>query len=449
MTKPKQRNRGLILRQSDDGWEMSAATLQSSGWHGLSSERPEAFAKQAAEFVATHGLEKNVAIALDSKSTFAASFAVRNVAETRDRRVMSYKVEELLPVAAEDFAADYIHDGTNVLGIATQHHVLLPLVTALEEQGLSVHSISPSVISAMQAFVGESGNSSSTSDSDFVVWQDEDALELMRVGRRVSDWYHLQAEPTQLVQKVGAVLLRNQSPVRVKLIDVDAKISEALEGMPGVELEHVKSESLREHARRGAVAALNGTSRPWCELRRDKLVVGDPFQAVRSDWQWCQWALALLLMCCAFFFWMRGRQYDQLAGGVRESQRTVYQSVFPNSKIPNAVVSRLKSERAKLSGARGKEAAVEQPLSALNVLYDLLAGMPESMRLQVQQLRVEDGKVFLDANVRSVGNAGELADALEKHGFSIEPPATEQYEADRVSVRINGRVGLAGSDDGQ
>ena len=74
------------------------------------------------------------------------------------------------------------------------------------------------------------------------------------------------------------------------------------------------------------------------------------------------------------------------------------------------------------------------------MLYELVLGMPDDLRLQVQQMRVEDGKVYLDLNMRSVGNAGELADALEQRGFHIEPPTTEQFDAKQVAVRLNGKL---------
>ena len=143
-------------------------------------------------------------------------------------------------------------------------------------------------------------------------------------------------------------------------------------------------------------------------------------------------------MAAAFFFWNRSRQYEGMAAIAVDRQRDIYSQVFSKSKVPNAVVRRLKSEEAKLAGARGKEAAVERPPSALNVLFDVLSGIPKEVRVQVQQIRVEDGKLYMDADVRSVGKAGELADGLERQGFSIDPPTTEQYDAERVSVRING-----------
>lgn len=448
MTKQRRSNRGSILRQSNAGWQISAALLEPVDWHAMDVADPSdplLIANAAADFVASHGLSRNVALALESESVLAAKFIVANSAERRDRRVMSYRLEELLPVAAEDFAADYLTEGIDILGMATPLRDILPLVMALEEQGLQVQSIAPKAITAMQAF----GDFQGMPSSDFVLWQDADCMELFRVGRRISDWRHLPADSASVVRHFGAVLLRSNSPIHVTLLDVDPLLRDALGAMAEIEVEVVDTLPLDEYARRGAASALVGKSKPWIEFRRDKLVAGDPHRALRREWQWCQWSLALLLISIAFFFGMRGRQYEQQVASLQVKQEALFQQVFPSSRIPNAVLSRLRSERAKLLGARGGDAAVEQPLSALNVLHEFITGIPSDLRLRVQQLRIEDAKVYLDATVRTVGDAGELADALAQQGFAIDPPTTEQFDAKQVSIRINGILPAPRSESGR
>lgn len=437
---------GSILRQSDDGWQIAAATGEPVAWqtvHGSGVVDAARLAKEAAEFVTARGLSKNVAVAIDSKSAFAAKFVAANPAELRDRRLLGYKIEELLPIAAEDFAADFLHEGNEVLGIVTPVRDLLPIIAGLERQGLQVQSISPTVISALQSLFEKSGKP----PCDLLLWQEGESLELFDVGRRLRDWQHLPAEPTALVQQIGARLLRMPGQVKIGLVNVDDALRGALTRMEQVELHVVDAPPLFELARQGASQALFGKAKPWVELRQGQLMAGDPHRAVRNDWQRCVWATAVLLLASAFFFWMRSRQYERQILNSQSHQEELFRQVFPDARVPNAVAARLKSEHRKLMGARGSDAAVEQPASALNVLHELVMGMPEDLRLQVQQIRIEDGKIDLDLNLRTVGNAGELADALQKHGFSIDHPTTEQHEPKVVTVRINGKLDSARQED--
>lgn len=439
MTFTKSKGHGSILRQSADGWQITAASSEPSTWHavhGRGAVDAGLLAKQAAEFVASHGLSKSVALAIDSRSTFAARFTTDSPAELRDRRLLGYKVEELLPVAAEDFAADYVNEGNEVLGVATPIRDLLPIVTGLEEQGLQVQSISPTVILALQSFFEESGKPS----CDLLLWQNGSSVELFDVGQRIRDWRHLPAEPLPLVQQIGARLLQTPGNVKIALLDVDDELRQALERLEQVELHVVDSQPIAELARRGGALALTGKRKPWAELRQGKLMAGDPHRAIRVDGRRCLWAAAILLLSLATFFWMRSRQYAGQIEAIQEKQEDLYRQVFPDTRVPNAIASRLKSEHRKLMGARGNDAAVEQPASALNVLHELVTGMPEDVRLQVQQIRIDDGKIDVDLNVRTVGDAGELADALQNHGFAIEPPTTEKLDPKSVTVRINGKL---------
>lgn len=431
--------RGCVLRQSDSGWSIAIASATESSndadWHSVSTSS-RSLADAVADFVAEHQLSHSVFLALDSKSVLPAKFSVSNSSELRDRRALSYRLEELLPVAAEDFEAHFFVDGNDVLGVATPTKELIPLLTALDERGLHVQSISPTALIGMDSLLGEKHRPT----GELIVWQNEDAIDVFRVGQRIGSWWNLPSEAEPLQRLMASLLVRKRSTLSVSLLNASDEIRNALHNMPQIEAQSIDTLRLAEHARRGAAKVLGGRINASCELRQDKLITGDRHRDLRTDMRWLQWSLAGLLLVAAFFFWMRSRQYDNMVLTATEGQRTLFQEVFPDSRVPSAIVSRLKSEKAKLAGASGSGAAIEQPESALTVLYDLLAALPETLRVQVQQLRIEDGEIYLDVNTRSVGIASELADAFEKSGFSIEPPTTEQLDAKQVAVRINGRM---------
>lgn len=450
---------GCILRQSNAGWHVSAASGEKSDWQALANQADgpnravnddlaAIVARKTAEFVRSNGLASQVAIAVDSTTTMAARLGVSNSAETRDRRFLGYKAEELLPVAAENFEADYVQDGQNMLCVAVSTADVLPIVEALESEGLKVQTIFPAAISALQSFLQDSAT---TENVDLIAWQHDSNVEIFRIGTAKSgrlilrDWRHLtDADATSLAREVAASCLRYGSedpgqPPRVAFIGVDPAFRAAVSELTQAELQINDSVSFDEQAHIGAAKALTGKAKPWIELRRGELVAGDPHRAVRKERQWCLWAAAAFLLACATFFWMKSFQYKQHVQAIQQRQEELFREVFPQTRVPSAVASRLRSEHAKLVGARGQEAAVRLPPSALNVLHELVTGMPEDIRWQADQIRIEDGQIDIDLDVRSIGKAGALADALQNNGFTIEPPTTEHNESDAVTVRLHGR----------
>jgi hypothetical protein len=80
----------------------------------------------------------------------------------------------------------------------------------------------------------------------------------------------------------------------------------------------------------------------------------------------------------------------------------------------------------------------------MELLHALLTSLPEMTGLRVEQIRIENGQVDVDAEVVSVGDAGRLADALGRQGFAMDPPSTEQRSPMHVAVRLHGSLSASG-----
>jgi len=428
---------GCLLLEMAQGWQIAGAGGAAPAWQTLSNSAalgPEELAAAVERFVAAQRLPRDqVAIGLHSASAWCVGFTA-NATDLRQRRLLEYQLEDALPLAAEQFVADFLVDGAHVLGIAAEVARLEPLVSALERRGLRVQSIAPAaLLAAGPALAATNGGA-----ARLVILQEDDGVSVFRVGRQVQDWRYLPAEGAALARHVTVEALQAAGRLPARLVNVPPEFAAPLSGIDQVSCEAESGAPFAELVRQGAAAVLGGRQTPLIELRRGALSAGDPYRAVRAAGGWLLAAAALLLIGLTTFFALRAAQLEQAADTVAQRQAALYRQAFPGTTPPTAIVSRLESERAKLAGQRSDEAKIWLPPSGMNVLHSLVAALPDGIRFQVETLRIENGQIDLGLEVPSVGEAGQVATALARQGFVVEPPSTEQRAPQRVSVRLRG-----------
>ncbi|MFZ5828653.1 MAG: hypothetical protein ACOY3P_01125 [Planctomycetota bacterium] len=447
-----------ILGDGDPAWlDLSTAAVDGT------PPSVEVIADEAARFVAEHGLSRRrVVVALASTAVLCGSAEVASAKQARNRRALAYQLEDVLPIAAEDAVMDFIVHKQRAFGVAVDVQSVLPLIAAIESRGLSVQSIVPAALLGLQSLLGELAAGS----FDLIVWETEGALELFDLAGRVTDWRHFAGSTETAAEQVLVEISRLSSAARVLLVhETEGAISEsptalladpsqtAGNSLPVAQLpmltEHIVAAPLGEFVRRASDSVVRGTMTPWIELRRGPLSIGDPHRAVRRDWRMLQYAAALFLLALTAFGATRAQQYRRAAGNALAAEQAAFRQAFPESPSPAAVLRRLESEYIKLRGARSDEAKVLLPPPALNVLHAVVSALPQGQRFRVEQIRIENGRLDLDVEVRTVGAAGVVADALERAGFRVEPPATEQRDDGSVAVRIFGRYEPAAAKSSQ
>src|SRR5437773_1319612 len=115
---------------------------------------PEATANDIAAAVAAKLRERayqgeGVMLALPSAWCLSAGISLEGLSAA-DRAAMAFRLEEKLPLAAENFTPDFIEQGERALGVCVPNDRVSPLVEALERLGIVVQSVSPAAILALQ-----------------------------------------------------------------------------------------------------------------------------------------------------------------------------------------------------------------------------------------------------------------------------------------------------------
>src|SRR4051812_46687104 len=97
---------------------------------------------------------EGVLLAIESSMCLCAPVRTEGLPTKHRRRAMTYRLEEKLPIAAEDVVADFIEGGpaadAEALGTCVRRTALAPMVEALEESGVAVAAICPASLLALQ-----------------------------------------------------------------------------------------------------------------------------------------------------------------------------------------------------------------------------------------------------------------------------------------------------------
>jgi hypothetical protein len=137
--------------------------------------------------------------------------------------------------------------------------------------------------------------------------------------------------------------------------------------------------------------------------------------------------------------WWRKERIETQIAEVRWQQRELFQEAFPSTKVPAALIRRVRSEHTRVMSSRGASSLVDVPQSAPEVLRELLAAFPQEVRFRIKSIKIRNGRVDLDMQVRSPVDAGVLATSLSAVGFDVEPPVTTQKDAQTFDSVLEAR----------
>ena len=433
MLSPGTPNTGWFLLQTSRGWRIAAADPDNPTFHDLEctcDAAPDVLGNTVAAFLEDCGSSaKNIVLGVSSTSAMVGSLEV-SLDDQRSLRTLEYELESVLPFAAEEVVADFACNGEHVFGVCVKIEDWLPVVIELEMRGLRVQSISPVALLAMQAYLTQA----TAQDAELVLWREDPSLDLFHCcGRAVTNWCHWSDDPRAAARQLAVESLSGRQPVRCHIVNAADSVTDL---GSGIEFHRVETKSLAEHALQAAASVLEGNSSPSIELRREELAAGDPNRALRGSLRFLYVAAAICLTVLASVFWFKSVQYRWRSEELQRQQAAAFREAFPQARVPAGVLSRLRSEHGKLRSARSWQGDTELPVSALHVLFEFLAALPDQQRYRFREFRIEDGKIDVDVELRSHNGANVLVSSFENRGFAVSAPTTVQQNPQTVSSRI-------------
>jgi hypothetical protein len=394
---------------------------------------PRAIAATVAAALKAQGYRgEGVLLAIESSTCLCAPAHTDGLPAKHRRRAMTYRLEEKLPIAAEEVVADFIEGGpaadAEALGICVRRTALTPVVEALEESGVAVAAICPASLLALQYMMRDGGPLAAPPLPDAVVWPDErgETLELFVLrDRRLHGWYVLANRAKDLLMHVAMAAPSGT----LAAMALEPELRTALGTRPQLRVRELAAESPSTAAASLAGAVLDGKVIPWIDLRREALAVSDPFRQVRTPLTVAAAAVVLCLIClCAAMLW-RANRYDTMANHLADEQQAAFRQAFPTGSVPPDVRSRLEAEERRLRGLSGDDSAPPAGDAGLVILRDLITHLPaeRDLRYRVLEVRLDQNRFTLEGQATAHGDADSIVASLKRGGgFIVEPPRTEQ-----------------------
>lgn len=467
-----------MVSMSEGDWRIASVAVGGRG--AARVERVEApaeaglsgRARAAAAKLREWGAEgRSVVLGVPSSWCLSAVISTDALDRTGRRRAMLYRLEEHLPISAEEVTADFVELGDGeALGVCAQTARLRAVVDELEQAGIRVGPICPTALLAAgraarmridaEAVLLVEGRSGDTALGDAGGSSSEqpvcDLVEL-RQGRPVR-WWWFGHDTLAARQRIAGLSSSGERALRVALLGAEGlPRSPEPGGSATLEVLPIAGVDVDGAAALESAELLSGRTEAWADLRRESLAAPERWGAYRGALIAVSLALALLLSCVIAAAQWRIGQHDRLRRQARADQVEVYQRVMseagpdgrsgarvrtPSSEQVLALLTRERRRLAGLSG-QGSDAATAALLaapSALTRLTDLLAHLPADLRYRILELSIQPELIRVEGEAMSHAQAERLAVSLRGSGlFTVDSPRTQLLGEGGVSFLFTAR----------
>jgi hypothetical protein len=382
-----------------------------------------------------------IALAVDGSQCLCATISTQELARGGRRKAMYYRLEEHLPVAAEQIVADFLDTGSGeAMSVCSEAEPLRAVIDGLESSGIEVGMISPSALLAAGHAVADQP------DVDCVSVAGRGAglnVIAMRSGRPSQWWWFPEGDE-------GAALALAQwsgsQPHAAKLVRIGPAISGA--GTAAIEAATVHVHQMEMTADEAAALTadriLDGTERAWIDLRRDALAAPTKIEKYRGPLMRLVGATAAMLVAIVAVSLWRGQQYEGVRKELVEQQAQVFREAMPGQRVPVAIRSRLQSEHRRLRGlggmgGEGSGSVVREP-SALEQFYYVISAFPTDVTFRVTDVAISPELIRIEGQARDHVEAERVAVALRQAGrFETEAPRTQALRDQGVSFAFTAK----------
>ena len=376
-----------------------------------------------------------VVVALASCWCLTATLDVNRPRELRDRKTMLYRFEECIPWSAEEIVVDYIKNAHNAMLVAVPASPLADFFRQLETSGIVIQSISPLAILAATEHI----DAHQVVQAHLVACEHGGLVDLVSIDAgHLQDWSSIPSCSGGLVGELRQrAITAGGYRQLIGYALSDATISElkAADAL-FVEQDSLSAASVVDLLKASATKISSGTRGASIEFKRDAFGRSGAHVALRPYALALHGAVACLVIAVTAALFYRGVAASREAQALSAQQVEIYRQVFPNTKVPVGVKTRLESELIKLQGLIGNDATLQDTPSAALLLRELLTALPTDRRFILHEIRAEEGRLYLDGEVREHGDAELISQRLRTRGFEVSSPRTQRLDEKRVALRV-------------
>lgn len=382
-----------------------------------------------------------LAICLPSSRCLCAEFATDDLERAGRRQAMAFRMEEHLPVAAEDIVADFL-DTTpgRAMGVCVALEEVRPTIDALTSHDLQVrHVLCEALLAA-----GGAVSRDDAIDALLYRWKAEggeaaDSWDVVEfAGRKPAQWWWFADDREEAFDHLRSLAAARDQPLRVAMVGEVEVVEE-----PGLNWRTMDVSPAEAVADRAA-KVLQDAAPAWIDLRRDALAAPHQWAVYRTPAAALAVAVALLLLSVIGIGQYRAAKHAQQTEAFHSQMVEVYRDVQPGQTPPDpfTLKRRLELEKRQLEGVGGVAARSVGPAemsapSALVQLDRLLSELPGGIRFRILDIRIDPDRIRVEGEAQSHAEAEQLVVSLRESGtFEVSPPETRSLREDGVSFRF-------------
>ncbi|HWE00787.1 MAG TPA: hypothetical protein VG326_00150 [Tepidisphaeraceae bacterium] len=402
----------------------------------IPSQGVEHSARAVGEKLKEIGSRRAVVLALPPEFCLCATVHQKDAPSRRDRTALLFRLEESLPVAAEDVRVDFVFHDEKAFGVSALRLFVDPIMAALESDKTNIAAVCPAALLALHgAAIAQIGMLS----GDLTVFQDGATTHVFAFLKgKPAAWIDVPSRPSDVTFTIASQIVAAKSAMSVTVINTDENLTDHIGEIADVNVVRQLHRPPLEIQLSAAEAILRGRLSPMLDLsgRRQQRVNLFSRQAALPT-RVALAACVILSVCLSASYLFRANRYAALATEAQAEKEEVFRRVFPGQPIPLGIQSRLQSAAGRLKTTPSN--AIDDTPDALTTFHEVLTHLPRDVRYNISTIDVEPGRLILEGQVRTHADADAIAVGLRRSPrFNIEDPQTQQLGSATVQFSIGG-----------
>ena len=428
-------NESLVLMEQEGRW--IARTSRSAQLLLEKNQPVPMLAEQLFHFVQSNQISRSAVVLLETQSAYFVeldSLQGKKYNET----TLRYAAEAKLPVDAEHLVVDLLPKRDKADGlpraVALDASSLRDLIDALHQSKIAIRIITPESLIWLQYW----SEQQKLSFPSVIVWKYDNKGEVCRFDEhgQLLEWFVASESsiPARLKHLHDDGLLRIAIYLSLESSESPSPLSDYFPLAKGLESRDV-NRILPYVERLGT-----RKNRSWINLAKPPLVGGEMMSQNRhSLFRLAVAAGCFLVVLCGWL--LVGIVKDQSVVAQADLEmRSMYSQLHPGERIPASISRRLQSEHRE-SMARGKWRAGEnETIEAIDVLRAMVSSLQNEWPFEIDEIRIDQTKVFVQCAFVYQEDAGKFVAALEQNGFDCEPPSITIRADNRFLATILGVI---------
>lgn len=355
------------------------------------------------------------------------------------RQVLNYQLEELLPLPAEAYEADFVESDASVLGIATPHKSCIDCIQAMASQGMYVESITPwsTLLLEMLALNQRSIN--------HAILQTSDACHIFDfIHGKLSNWVRIPFDQVNQLMPVYLEernILTDYSPTPNGTYSITVLNEESSSCEPSLEIDDIFNRSARYYAH-----IHDSHQSPLIELNRGELNMCPSMMGLRRPLIATCLSIAVLCVASIIGLIYKAGQYQRQTDKNQQQAIKLFNETLDNQLPPTSTAAmrmRLNSQHRLLLGLQGK--ATDTNLLTAESAYirfsQLLSNLPRQLRFNLHTIQLDTRQLYLEGTTRSHSDAEKIAQATgNMPNITFASPKTENIKDKGVTFRLTGTI---------